>query len=269
VIMEVNKPKTELLRNCFSTIFPGVSYSWKNTQGIYDEFDVCATKRSVCFSDVKIDPSALPKEFADRFTSRCVWGLCGIEATRANKADDDLFILCIKPGKHFVAVVIVSISPDPASLPKFVSDKAEIEKVLDCMRKEKKDVNEKKREKKRARRIIEEGETLPTKRKRVRVVDLLIESSHQSSELNKDFSSQSFEPCQQPGEFSSVPSAESVGSCEVDRSSGATERTSSSVSSEEIDFLGVYLEEQSTSLPDDSGNDSSGFYSCSMNDEIH
>jgi len=276
LMLEVNKPKSNLIHNSFSTLFPGVISQWKNTQGIYNDVDLFIVKRSVCFSNgpVDLNSSVLPIEFTDRFRSPYVWGLCGVDSTRANKVTDSKFILCNKPDEHLVAVAIVSFSPDPNSktalaLHELDTDEGEMKMLLERMRREKKNHYDKvrdKKAKKNARRENEdeETETLPSKRNCVRVVEPDDNPSYQSPDLVEDTpyqpsdpSSQSFEPFQL-NEFSSGLPSESIGPFELDRWSDETERTSSyEFSLEERCLLYYKPEEQSNSYLNDgydSGN---------------
>jgi len=157
-LMEVTVPKAKLLINSFSTLFPGCVSDWKNSQGIFNELNRCMVKRSICYSlrPVCLDPGVFPEEFVNRFKCACVWGLCGIESTRANRATDSLFILCAKQDKHFVAVAVASFSPDlksetRLSLAQLDTSRSNVEKLLIDMKKEKEVYSEEKWEKKRAK----------------------------------------------------------------------------------------------------------------------
>jgi len=149
----VANAKKALLCNSFLTLFPDCAYDWKNSQGIFNAINRCMVKRSVCFSKspVSLDSSVFPKEFIDHFSDvgDCVWGLCGVESTRTNKARESLFILCNKVNKHFVATAILTFSSNPQSKTGFIpsgyniSDE-DLDNLLMDMKKEKEEHSEEK-----------------------------------------------------------------------------------------------------------------------------
>jgi len=141
--------KHDLLKNSFLTLFPLLNTSadriqWKNSQGIFDATNHCAVKRSMCFSSraVSLESSSLPRSFINRYPrSSSVWGLCGFDSTRANKATDGTFILCKKTDQHFVAEALVFFSEDSGSETGFRLDTLDdnqtaVERVLLDMKKE-------------------------------------------------------------------------------------------------------------------------------------
>jgi len=140
---------------------------------------IAIVKRSLCFSlgPVSLELSVLPKDFIRKYSRmNRVWGLCGTDSTRANKATDSLFILCNQQGKHFVAVAIASFSRSEQSPTGFVlthldTNKASVDALLQEMIKEKEAYCE---GKKRREKGITEADQQPRK-KRHRAVERAVE----------------------------------------------------------------------------------------------
>ena len=133
---------SELLQSLFQHMFPGCGCGWKNSQGIFNSIDRCMTKRSICFSMEPISLSCMTWATAELKKSvrdtPAVWGLCGFNPTRGNKADEGCFFLCrqSEKNKHFRACAIIYLSPvagDGMSI-QLNSNEAEVERLLEVIK---------------------------------------------------------------------------------------------------------------------------------------
>ena len=204
--MEVKNPgvKSNLLVSAFASLFPGCRFEWKNSQGIFNTVNRCMVKRSLCYSDrpVSMESSTIPSEFRTGLNRRAVvWGLCGVDSTRANKATDSTFILCNRIEKHFVAVAVVSFDQPEMKLAFFDTSKEYVETLLLTMKKEKEQYCEDKWERKRARYSGEssQGGKL-SKRRHVTISETvsLMQEESESPESPNDSQAEEVPPVQKP-----------------------------------------------------------------------
>lgn len=152
--------KSELVINSFLTVFPECrsEYKWKNSQGIFSPSNKCIAKRSLCYSlhPVSFDRTLCEKFKVDLDTTPMIWGLCGLESTRANKALDKVFFLCQKRDEHFITVALATFTPNSEcetgfNLSFIDSTEQSVTNFLDQMMKEKDEYRKQKALLKRAR----------------------------------------------------------------------------------------------------------------------
>jgi len=142
--METKKPgvKCKLLEQVFLYVFPQAKSSWKNSQGVFSPSHVFVTKRSICFSESPVSAASLEKfvknqKEIDFLQTESIWGLCGLNSTRANKAIDTSFLLMKKDKEqHFTACGIVHFQDDKQMVTSVDMSESGINEALDEMKKE-------------------------------------------------------------------------------------------------------------------------------------
>jgi len=150
--------KAECLKKAFDALFEGCKSVPKNSIGIYTPDESYRCKRAVCFSGTalvlsKFDVYTNFKNNLDCIGSLArkslIWGVCGQTPTRANELEEKKFLLCYKKEKKFIAAAVVDtdkISVDGESLRVTCMNGNErnINDILDMMKAERSDFNQKK-----------------------------------------------------------------------------------------------------------------------------